>query len=217
MDRRTREQFFINALVTEHFVLQSARGALVGEMVGRGSIYLGTVSSSLIAFGFAAQSGIRLAPFVGAVLPALFVLGELTFLALLHDSLQNIDFLCRMQRIRGHYRKLLPEAEEFFDPEDDDRELAAELATVGLRRGPSAMLFTGASTIAVVNSILGGVGVALLFVASFGTEDSPATILGVLSAVLLFAVHLSYEWRRSTTTRPPPVPGIARRADVPVR
>ena len=38
VDQQTREQFFINALVTEHFVLQAARGALVGEMVGRGSI-----------------------------------------------------------------------------------------------------------------------------------------------------------------------------------
>jgi len=38
VDQQTREQFFINAVVTEHFVLQAARGALVGEMVGRGSI-----------------------------------------------------------------------------------------------------------------------------------------------------------------------------------
>jgi len=179
-------------------------------MVGRGSIYLGTVSSSLIAFGFAAQSGIRLAPFVGAVLPVLFLLGELTFTALLHDSLQNIEFLRRMQRIRGHYRTLVPEAEEFFDAPDDDHEFAAEMGTVGLRRGPSTMLFTGASTIAVVNSILAGVGVALLLVASFGTEDSSATVVGVLSAVLLFTMHLSYESRRSTTTRMRPSGRTAR-------
>jgi len=28
VDQHTREQFFISALVTEHFVLQSARGAM---------------------------------------------------------------------------------------------------------------------------------------------------------------------------------------------
>jgi hypothetical protein len=33
VDQQTREQFFISALVTEHFVLQSARGAMIGEMV----------------------------------------------------------------------------------------------------------------------------------------------------------------------------------------
>jgi len=101
VDQQTREQFFINALVTEHFVLQAARGAMIGEMVGRGSIYLGTVSSALIAFGFIAQTELRLAPFVAAVLPALFVLGELTFVALLRDSFQNIEFLRRIQKIRG--------------------------------------------------------------------------------------------------------------------
>ena len=135
MDQQTREQFFINAVVTEHFVLQSARGAMIGEMVGRGSIYLGTVSSSLNAFGFIAQSELRLAPFVAAVLPALFVLGELTFVALLRDSFQNIEFLRRIQKIRGYYRGLLPEAEEFFDPPGQDRETASEMATVGCAGG----------------------------------------------------------------------------------
>jgi hypothetical protein len=41
----------MNALATEHFVLHAARGAIVGEQVGRGSIYLGAVSSALIAWG----------------------------------------------------------------------------------------------------------------------------------------------------------------------
>lgn len=197
MDQQTREQFFISALVTEHFVLQSARGALIGEMVGRGSIYLGSVSAALIAFGFTAQSGVPLAPIITAVLPALFILGELTFVALLRDSLQNIQFLLRIQKIRGHYRTLLPEAEEFFDPPEQDAELAAEMATVGLHRGPAAMLFTGASTIAVVNSILGGAGLALLLTRLIRLGDIAATVIGVVAAVVLFGAHLMYEQRQN--------------------
>jgi len=104
VDQQTREQFFINAVVTEHFVLQSARGAMIGEMVGRGSIYLGTVSSALIAFGFIAQSEVRLAPFVAAVLPALFVLGELTFVALPGPSGRN----ARRRRARRDRAVLVP-------------------------------------------------------------------------------------------------------------
>ena len=197
MDQHTREQFFISALVTEHFVLQSARGAMVGEMVGRGSIYLGSVSAALIAFGFTAQSGVPLAPIVTAVLPALFILGELTFIALLRDSLQNIQFLRRIQKIRGHYRTLLPEAEEFFDPPEQDAELAAEMATVGLQAGPAAMLFTGASTIAVVNSILGGAGLALLLTRWIRLGDTAATVIGVVTAGVLFGAHLMYEQRQN--------------------
>ena len=203
VDQHTREQFFISALVTEHFVLQSARGAMVGEMVGRGSIYLGSVSAALIAFGFTAQSGVPLAPIVTAVLPALFILGELTFIALLRDSLQNIHFLLRIQRIRGYYRTLLPEAEEFFDPPEQDSELAAEMATVGLHSRPGAMLFTGASTIAAINSILGGAGLALLLTRSIRLAEVVATAIGVAAAAVLFAAHLMYEHRQNKTPDQP--------------
>jgi uncharacterized membrane protein YciS (DUF1049 family) len=196
VDQQTREQFFINALVTEHFVLQSARGATIGEMVGRGSIYLGTVSSALIAFGFIAQSELRLAPFVAAVLPALFVLGELTFLALLRNSFQNIEFLRRIQKIRGYYRGLVPEAEEFFDPPGRDSETASEMATVGLGRGAAALLFTGASTIAAVNSILGGAGLALLLMHTIRLDDASVTAIGVFAAALLLVLHIAYEYWR---------------------
>ena len=166
-------------------------------MVGRGSIYLGSVSAALIAFGFTAQSGVPLAPIVTAVLPALFILGELTFIALLRDSLQNIHFLLRIQKVRGYYRTLLPEAEEFFDPPDQDSELAAEMATVGLHSRPGAMLFTGASTIAAVNSILGGAGLALLLARSIRLAEVAATAIGVAAAAVLFAAHPMYEHRQN--------------------
>jgi hypothetical protein len=197
MDEQAREQYFVSALVTEHFVLQSARSALTSEMVGRGSIYLGSVSSGLIAFGFVAQTDLALAPFVAAVLPALFVLGELTFAALLRDSFQNLEFLRRIQKIRGYYRGLLPQAAEFFDPPEQDRETAAELATVGLGRGVGALLFTGASTIAAVNSVLGGTGLALLVAHVSGTGEAVTATLAVVAAAVLFGLHLSYEHLRS--------------------
>jgi hypothetical protein len=54
MEQQAREQAFISALTTEQFVLQAARSANVGEMTGRATIYMGAVSSSLIALGFLA-------------------------------------------------------------------------------------------------------------------------------------------------------------------
>jgi hypothetical protein len=41
MEQQAREQAFISALTTEQFVLQAARSANVGEMTGRGTIYMG--------------------------------------------------------------------------------------------------------------------------------------------------------------------------------
>ena len=56
MDQQAREQAFMTALSTERFLLQSARSAIVGEMTGRAAIYMGALSSALIAFGFLAQA-----------------------------------------------------------------------------------------------------------------------------------------------------------------
>ena len=55
-----RQNAFMTALVTEHFVLQGARGQTNGEMTGRAALYLATVSSTLIALGFVARRPVRL-------------------------------------------------------------------------------------------------------------------------------------------------------------
>jgi hypothetical protein len=196
MDQQTREQAFMNALATEHFVLQAARSAIVGEQVGRGSLYLGALSSALIALGFLAQVVTRLKLFVAAVLPALFLLGEFTFAALLRNTMENLVLLGQMQRIRGYYRGLVPEAGQFFDPPETDAQYQAAVATIGLRKSPAQALFTGASTVAAINSILGGAGLALLVGQLAKIGDGAALTVGVAVAVLLFGVHLQYQQRR---------------------
>ena len=80
----------MSALVTEHFVLQSARSTTVSEAVGRTAVYLTCVSSSLVAFGFFAAATHRLAPVVATVLPALIILGVFTFVRLVETSLQML-------------------------------------------------------------------------------------------------------------------------------
>jgi hypothetical protein len=56
MDQQAKEQAFMSALVTEHFVQQSAAGATKSESSSRASLYLWSPSSSLVALRFAAQS-----------------------------------------------------------------------------------------------------------------------------------------------------------------
>ena len=71
-------QAFMSALVTDHFVLQSARSTTTSEAVRRSAVYLTCVSSSLVAFGFFAAATHRLAPLLATVLPALLILGIFT-------------------------------------------------------------------------------------------------------------------------------------------
>jgi MFS family permease len=198
MEQQAREQAFMNALATEHFVLQAARSAIVGDQVGRATIYIGAVSGALIAFGFLAQVVSRLDPFVIAVLPALFVLGEFTFAAMWHNTVENLVLLRKMQDIRGYYRGLVPEAGRFFDPPEADALYQAALGTVGLRVAPLQMLFTGASVVAAINSILGGAGVGLLAVRLGRLGDTVAVAVGLVVALILFGLHLLYQQRQGT-------------------
>jgi hypothetical protein len=198
MQQQAREQAFMSALGTEHFVLQAARSAIVGEQVGRITIYMGAVSGALIAFGLLAQVVTRLDPFVIAVLPALFVLGELTFAALWHNTVENLVLLRKMQDIRGYYRGLVPQASRFFDPPEADVQYQAALGTVGLRASPLRMLFTGASVVAAINSILGGAGLGLLAARLGRLGDTAAVVVGLAVAVILFGLHVLYQQRRGT-------------------
>jgi hypothetical protein len=137
----------------------------------------------------------RLDPFVAATLPALFGLGELTIAALRHNTVENIVLLQRMERIRAYYRRLVPEAEEFFDDPGSGPLYETAMATVGLRPAPVQMLFTGASVVAAINSVVGGTGVALL-VGRFGhADDAVAAAVGVVVAAVAFVLHLLYQQR----------------------
>ena len=95
-------QAFMSALVTEHFVLQSARSTTVSEAVGRSAVYLTVVSSAMLAFGFFAAATHTLAPVVATVLPALIILGVFTFVRLVETSVENVVFLRRMGAIRRY-------------------------------------------------------------------------------------------------------------------
>ena len=196
MDQQAREQAFVSALATEHFVLQAARSAIVSEQMGRASIYMGAVSSALIALGFLAQVVARLDPFVAALLPALFVLGELTFAALVRNTVENLVLLGQMQRIRSYYRGLVPEASQFFDPPEADAQFQAALGTVGLQNSPMQRLFTGASLVAAINSILGGAGLAVLAARVTNLGEGAALAVGTAAALVLFVLHLLYQQRR---------------------
>src|SRR5215831_1485685 len=147
-DRPQPNQAFMSALVTEHFVLQSARSTTVSGAVGRSAVYLTCVSSAVVAFGFFAAATHGLAPVVATVLPALIILGIFTFARLVETSVENVVFLRRMEAIRGYYATLDPAAAAFFASAPETA--AAALASTGMRAGVIEMFFTGASMIAAV-------------------------------------------------------------------
>jgi hypothetical protein len=100
---------------------------------------------------------------------------------------------------------LVPEADQFFGQAAEDERYTAAMATVGLRTRPAGMLFTGAIVIAAINSVVGGVGLALLAAKVASLASGAALAVGITTAVVLFGLHLLYQQQRaaSLVLRPP--------------
>ncbi|HET6686955.1 MAG TPA: hypothetical protein VFH02_10570 [Jiangellaceae bacterium] len=194
MDDQAQRSELMSALVTEHFVLQTATSTSVNESASRASLYLMSLSSALVAMGFVSQTRDAFVPFVATVLPGLFVMGVFTVFRLVDNAVENLQFLAGIARIRGYYRRLTPDAAEFFAPEDGRW---PEPTTLAQRRGPLPLLFTSASMIAFINSIVAGAGVALLANRLLaGDQTGLAVLIGVAVALALMTGFFTFQRRR---------------------
>jgi hypothetical protein len=171
----------LTVLTTEHFVLQTARGGTIGEANGRASIYLGALSSSLIALGFVADQPETFRAFAAVVLPAVLLLGWFTFVRMVQTTVENVLYLTRIQRIRSWYAQLAPDAPWFADvAPPGSAKVAAALSTTGMRPGRLQMLFTAAAMVAALNSIVLGAGVCIILRSGGMASLAVAVVAGVV-------------------------------------
>ena len=183
---------FVNALGTEYFVLQSMASSTISESGSRVAIYLSALSSGLVAIGFASSSPHALAALAFTVLPTVFVLGWFTIVRLIDTSVANVVSLRRIELIRQYYASIVPSAAAYFQPDDPVS------GTQGVRYGRWSFLFTMASMVIVVNSVLGGATVALVAVLGVKAPVAISTVIGVIAGLALLAAALRYEHRRLT-------------------
>jgi hypothetical protein len=102
-------QQLLTALTTEHFTLQGARSQTVSESASRASLYLFSVSSTLVALGFIGQIsevGDTFKVFALTVLPTLYLLGLFTFVRLVQSVAEDFQYGRAINRIRHHYLEL---------------------------------------------------------------------------------------------------------------
>jgi hypothetical protein len=196
MDVETKHSAFMSALTTEHFVLQTASSSTISEAAARSSLYILSLSSSLVAIGFMSQSPNVLLLFVAVVLPVMLLLGLLTVIRLVDTAVENLQYLVGIARIRGYYRSLSPEAEPYFSVNTGRWPEAKIVPSQSL--GASIGQFgTTATMIAFVNSVVAGVAVTLAIKALKGDGDvTVAFICGGVSVVLLMIAFTFYQrWR----------------------
>ena len=209
-----RQRQLLQALTTEHFTLQTARTATIADSNGRSALYLSTVSSAVVALAFigqVARLGQAFHLFALALLPALVLLGILTYLRLVQTAVEDLFYARAINRIRRHYVDLDQEASRWFvlcGYDDSAGVLAAMgLATPGSAPSHRHLWSHAATMVAVVTSSIGGVGAALAANA-LGAGHLPVAAsasVGMLVAVTGtagFGWHQLRRWRAAETSVP---------------
>jgi hypothetical protein len=193
-----RRATLVDALTTEHYVLQSAAATAISESGARATAFILTVSSSMVALGFTVGNSMVFWPFVSAVLPLLFGLGLVTTVRLVENGVQGLMSQQAIARIRRYYRNLDEDHAVYFGKysrHEDPADATEALAMLATRTRPE--IFSIATTTALITSGIGGIGIALLVVRIAGTGIIPiAYIAGVVVIVLLMTAFFLFERSR---------------------
>lgn len=189
-EKATREQI-LSFMTTEHFTLATARSATVAESNGRVQLYIGAVSSAVVALAFIGQvSGITEAFFVfGLVLfPSLLFLGIVTFDRVLQTALEEWIYCCEINRIRHYYTEIAPEMKRYFIESTHD-DAPGALQAIGIKPDTWQYFLTGSGMVGVINSILIGVFTGLICKFGFAAHLYVCAAIGIVFFSLSVFLH----------------------------
>ena len=194
-------QALLTALTTEHFTLQGARGSTISESTSRAALFVGALSTTLVALGLIAQAadvGSAFDVFALVALPTLYVLGTFTFARLVESSVEDLQYGRAINRVRAYYLELArEEARYFLLPAHDDT--IGVLANMGVTRPSRWQLeFTLAGMVAVLTAVVGGGAVAFL-AGVLGAPLGVAAGIGGVAAILSVIAHS--RWQRGVHDR----------------
>ena len=195
----------LTALTTEHFTLQGARAQTASESASRASLYILSVSSTLVALGFLGQgdrSDRTFQVFTLTVLPTLYLLGVFTFVRVVECSAEDFRYGVAINRIRNYYKRIAgDEARLFLLSGHDDG--AGVFANAAVPAEGRTHFLSFASVVAIINSVVGGSAIAI---ASGGVADAPLGVaaavggaVGLVSLVLLLRYAERLLRRRTST------------------
>jgi hypothetical protein len=187
-------QQLLTALSTEHFTLQGARSQTMSESAARASVYVFAVSSALVALGFIGQVsdiGDVFNVFALTVLPTLYLLGAVTYVRLVECGAEDFRYGLAINRIRHYYKEIAgPRADLFLLSGHDDG--VGVFENMGIPAAGRKPYFAFSTAILVINSVVGGVAVALALGAVSDAALGPAAGLGGVAAIASVLVWLRY-------------------------
>ena len=190
-------QQLLTILTTEHFALQGARSQTVSESSSRASLYLFSVSSTLVALGFIGQIsdvGDAFQVFALTVLPTLYLLGLFTFVRLVQSVAEDFQYGRAINRIRHHYVELAGDQANLIMMSAHDDAIGV-LTNMGIKHSRWQTYFTTPSMVAVINSVVGGSAVAIAVGAIADPPLGIAAGIGGVLAIVSLALMRSFETR----------------------
>ena len=141
----------LTVLTTEHFTLQGARSGTITESLGRTTIYLGSLSASLVALALVVQGGSAVDDFrlfALVILPALICLGSVTFVRIVETGIEDAIYALAINRIRHYYIEFAGDDARYFVLGGHD-DMQGALANMGLSPSRWRPFFSIASVIAL--------------------------------------------------------------------
>jgi hypothetical protein len=184
----------MQALGMEYGMLQSARGATISESSSRSSLFLTTLSGAVVGLSFVAQAshfGATFFVFALAIMPVVFFLGVVTYYRVLQTGVEDVIYARAISKIRTFYSEIDPTRASFFRASSVDQ---VGLASLGLFKLWWQQFLSAAATVAIVNSVVGGVFIALTV--SYLLRPPPVAAIGVGAAavLLLCLAFLRHQW-----------------------
>jgi hypothetical protein len=186
----------LTALTTEHFTLAGQRAATTSEGATRSSLFLGSVTSALVALGFLASvsggDSALFRTFALTVLPTLCFLGVVTFVRLVQLGTEDILYGRAINRIRSYYLELAGEEARLFMMRAHD-DAPGVLENMALRPRKHQLYLTNSFSIAVVTAVLAGATFALAVGVATGAPlgvDVAAGGLAAIAVVIALARYL---------------------------
>ncbi len=187
----------VSIMTTEHYNLQTGRSLTTAETNGRSSLFVGAVSSGLIALTFVGQIahlGTAFFVFSLVVIPTLLFMGLITFERVLQTGSVDVIYARGINRIRHLYLEYAPQMQPYFILSSYD-DLEGALGNETMLTSWWQVFLDTAGMIAVINSVLAGSFVGLLL-AAFTFPLWVSTSAGVVTFLLSVAIHQRYQWRQ---------------------
>ena len=186
----------LQILIAEHNNLQAIRSGTIYESAGRTTLYLGAVSSSLVALAFIGQiseMGDAFIFFALILLPSLIFLGVVTFIRVYQTGTEDMVASRGINRIRHYYVEVAPHIKDYFILSTHD-DMKGMLTNMGVQKQGWWQLFVSThGLVGVINSILAAVFFGLVTSTILNASVTITVLCGLIVFVISEYLHFRYQ------------------------